>query len=128
MEFNNNEKIFNGVLEGFWETGTEGIIWSIYKDGLKGYDALETIQNGDHLTVWQHGNEVPIFDDKIVCDYQTGWRPFPLNPSYGQQSALGYWVHWVQTGMHPDAWARLFFPKDHIKQPHRARIIRCSEK
>lgn len=45
-------EIFHGALEPFIETGTEGVIWSIAKYGFDGYDALETINSGDKLTVY----------------------------------------------------------------------------
>jgi hypothetical protein len=117
------EEIFEGVTEGFFETGTEGVIWMVYKDGFKGYDALEAIQNGDHLTIWEHGKEEPTFDGKVVCDYKTGWLEYPMNPGHGQPCALGLWVHWTQQGFEPDAWARLFFPLDSAK-PNRVRLVR----
>lgn len=99
---------YDGVTEGFFETGTEGVMWMIYKDGFTGYEALESIDDGDHLTVWNKDNAV-LFDGDIVVDRETGWREYPMNPGHGQQCALGMWIHWVQAGMDPDSWARLFF-------------------
>jgi len=40
-----------GELIGFFETGTEGVIWSIEDDSRFGRDAMETICEGDHLTI-----------------------------------------------------------------------------
>jgi len=40
-----------GTLHDFFETGTEGVIWSIASDDRVGYAALETINEGDHLTI-----------------------------------------------------------------------------
>ncbi len=35
----------------FFETGTEGTIWSVLDDDERGYEALHTIDDGDHLTI-----------------------------------------------------------------------------
>lgn len=45
-------KIIHGALEPFFETGTEGVIWSIQEYGKNGYDALNDIKSGDTLTVF----------------------------------------------------------------------------
>ena len=53
-----------GVLEPFFETGTEGTIWSVYEDGKKGYDGLYIIHTGDHLIIYGEEREI-IFKGKI---------------------------------------------------------------
>ena len=97
-----------GVLEPYFETGTEGTVWSIFEDGKEGYDGLHMIEERDHLTIYGENNEV-LFDDDIRCDRQAGWTEYPLNPGNGQPSALGLWIHWTQAGWQPDDWAKLFF-------------------
>lgn len=99
---------FKGELYGFFETGTEGVIWTLIKDDLKGYEALETIKEGDHLKVFNTDGSIA-FDGTIKEDYEIGYRPYPLNPEYGQPCALGMWIHWTQSGWQPDDWAKLFF-------------------
>ena len=47
-----------GVLEPYFETGTEGTVWSIFEDGKEGYDGLHMIEEGDHLTIYGENNEV----------------------------------------------------------------------
>jgi hypothetical protein len=126
MNQENDSKTYEGVAEGFFETGTEGVIWAVYKDGGKGHEGLVSILDGDHLTVWDPTGAV-LFEGVVACDYKTGWRRYPRNPELGQQIALGMWAHWVQEGMEPDAWARLFFPADQ-KKPNRARFVRGNQK
>lgn len=104
---------YHGVLEGYWETGTEGVQWVLLEDGYSGYEAFREIEAGDHLTVYDD-HDVVLFADTIKQDRKTGWRPYPLNPSCGQQCALGFWIHWIQQGWDPDAWAYLFL-RDQLK-------------
>jgi hypothetical protein len=42
-----------GALEPFFETGTEGVIWSLLEYGKTGYDALHSVSNDDNLTVYK---------------------------------------------------------------------------
>lgn len=81
----------------------------IYKDGpYTGYDGLERIDNGDHLTIYDFTNQV-IFSGIISPDLQAGWTEFPGNKGHGQPSALGCWIHWTQAEWKPDDWAQMFF-------------------
>jgi hypothetical protein len=96
-----------GALIDYFETGTEGVIWTIDDESRHGRPALETICEGDHLTILDPlGN--PVWKGAIRCDKKAGWRPYPKNPDYGQQCALGRWIHWVQKGFKPDEWAEFF--------------------
>jgi hypothetical protein len=72
-----------------------------------GRDALETICEGDHLKILDQLGRT-LWKGTIRCDKKTGWRAYPKNPEYGQQCALGYWIHWVQKGFAPDDWAKFF--------------------
>jgi len=101
-------KTYRGVLSPWFETGTEGIVWTLYEDGKKGYDAMRIIENGDRLKVWRESGEI-VFDGEIVEDHKAGWEEYPGRPGFGQPSALGYWIHWTQRGWEPDNWAALFF-------------------
>jgi hypothetical protein len=110
----------DGVLDGFFETGTEGVIWSVYADRtnpeFRSYNKLHRIKDGDRLIVYAPDNKTVVFDEVIDYDTHAGWRPYPMQteglPVYGQQVALGFWVHGVQRGMAPDDWARFFFPRE----------------
>lgn len=114
-----------GVLEPFFETGCEGIIWSVVEDGKEGFAGLNIIEEGDRLKIYGENGEV-IFDGIIECDRLSGWTEYPLNPGHGQPSALGYWIHWTQRGWRPDDWAKLFFyqylPGNENKIPLRAEL------
>lgn len=116
---------YGGVINQFFETGTEGFMWVLEKDGFEGYDALVFIQEGDYLKVFAEDGSVA-FEGEIVPDQEAGWMEYPLNPGNGQPSALGFWIHWTQKGWEPDKWAELFF-NEHLKKGHkplRAELIR----
>ena len=97
-----------GRLEAFYETGTEGVHWSIQEHVRKGYDSLHPVRTGDHLTVFGDGGDV-LWSDTVKLEYQSRFRPFPRNPEYGQQEVCGFWVHGLQEGMDPEEWADMFF-------------------
>lgn len=105
-------KIVEGRLLGFSETGTEGAVWMIEANGRHGYDALEPICEGDQLTILDQLGAT-VWEGTISCDKKTGWRRYPSNPRFGQQCALGRWIHWVQRGFRPDDWAQFFIRPAH---------------
>jgi len=103
-----------GKLEGFFETGTEGVCWAVYEDGKTGYEGLHFIETGQHLKVWDPTNGRSVFDELICLDTKIGRRlltDFHPGAMKGirQQCALGMWVHGIQSGWDPDEWAKLFF-------------------
>lgn len=101
------EVVVHGVLEDFFETGTEGVCWAVYEDGKQGYDGLHLLERGDHLRVTDETGAVR-FEGFIEPDFGKGWTEYPRNPGYGQPCALGMWIHWTQAGWEPDDWAALF--------------------
>lgn len=100
-------RIIHGVLEDFFETDSEGLIWSVQEDDERGYVGLHAIEASDHLTICD-GLGRRVWAGKIDCDREIGWKRYPLNPKFGQPCALGYWIHWTQRGFRPDEWAQFF--------------------
>ena len=109
-----------GTLQAFSETGTEGIIWSIYEDGREGYDGLNGLHGGDHLTIFHPGNPgIVIWEGNIDLEYERNYHPYPMNPQYGQQAIQGMWVRGIQRDVDPDTWGNWFFkeyPAELIKK------------
>lgn len=116
-----------GYIDQYFETGCEGIMWYFFQDGKTGYEAIVSIDDGDHLTVFGENGET-LFHGAIDQDWKVGYQPYPLNPKYGQPCALGYWVHWTQKDWRPDDWAKLFFHQylkgNEDKPPLRAELIK----
>ena len=109
------EVVVHGILDPYFETGTEGVCWSVYEDGKTGYEGLHQMGGGEHLRVIGPDGKI-IFEGFIEPDPKKGWTEYPGRPGegLGQPVALGMWIHWTQAGWEPDAWAQLFL--DH----HRA--------
>ena len=112
-----------GTLFGWIETGNEGVIWALEEDGKTGYDAICLIDEGDLLKIFDENGQV-LFDCKIDPDYQIGYQSYPKNPTLGQPTALGLWIHWTQKGWQPDDWAALFLREELGKKPFRAELIK----
>jgi hypothetical protein len=108
-------QVFVGLLEDYFETGSEGTHWALIRDLAPGegevnyYERLILLQAGDQFTVFERdGSER--FTCVIEPDRSIGYTPYERNPDYGQPLALGRWIHWTQKGWQPDDWARLFIP------------------
>lgn len=97
-----------GFLEPFFETGTEGVVWSLQDPGLPGYDGLDPLEDGDELHVLDDTGGT-LWDGIVRLDFLTGRLPRWAGGEPVQQAVLGYWVRGVQEGMDPEAWGRMFF-------------------
>ncbi len=106
--------MINGKLEAFFETGTEGVIWSVYDDDDNGYNSLHCLKDGDYLEVFNEVGSI-LWKGKINLEYKTRYRPYPLNPQYGQQEVLGYWVRGLQKDTDSEVWAKMFFEAKRAK-------------
>lgn len=102
------KQVITGKLEPFFETGTEGVIWSIYENGKTGYDGLHPLKNGDKVTIFAGDNSV-LWDGIVSLEYKRRYKQYPLNPKYGQQEVFGYWVHGFQENLEPTIWSKMFF-------------------
>lgn len=96
-----------GILLGWSETGTEGVIWCLYEDGFTGYEGLRVLKDGDRLTVRNPDDSV-LWEGEVSLNWEVGYRPYPSNPSRGQQISNNYWCHGIQEGFDPDAWGAMF--------------------
>jgi hypothetical protein len=96
-----------GFLEAYFETGTEGVIWSVLDPGLPGYDGLHTLEDGDELHVLD-GTGGILWEGVVRLDRYTGRLPRWPGGEPVQQAVLGLWVHGLQEGMDPEAWGRMF--------------------
>ncbi len=101
----------SGILTEWFETGLEGAVWVLQEDGKDGYDGLNVLKQGDHLTILSPNGEL-LWSGTIDCDREIGKTPRPTNPKLMQQLGLGCWIHWVQRGFEPDEWARFFMHPD----------------
>jgi hypothetical protein len=100
--------MITGRLEAFFETGTEGVIWSLSDRRLPGYDGLWPLCNGDHLRIIGAADET-LWEGTIELEYQRNWQPYQQNPTYGQQAVFDFWVHGLQVDLDPEQWAQFFF-------------------
>lgn len=99
-----------GQLNPFFETGTEGVVWSVVDDGLPGFDGLFPLSNGDRLIVYGAEGEV-VWEGTISLEYTSRQQPFPHDPSKSQQQVAGLWVNGLQRDVDPDTWAQWFIDR-----------------
>lgn len=93
-----------GRLEAFFETGTEGVIWSLHDPSLPGYDGLWPLYSGDQLKVLDGDG----WEGTVDLEYARNRQPSPYGGRPGQ-AANGLWVHGFQSSLEPDVWAKMFF-------------------
>lgn len=100
----------SGFLDPFFETGSEGVHWSLVNDdpSLTGYAKLNVLQDGDYLFI-EDGEGGIVWEGEVKLEYKRNYKPYPSNPVYGQQEVFGYWVHGFQESEEPETWATWFF-------------------
>jgi hypothetical protein len=92
-----------GTLEPYFETGTEGIVWSLHTSGVPGYDGLNCLKKGDDLLVY-NPDGTALWAGEIDLEYQRCHQPFPMNPQYGKQAINNMWVNGIQADVDPETW------------------------
>ena len=97
----------NTYLRAFFETGTEGILWSICIDN-QGYDGLYVLHDGDELIIYTEDRCAIIWKGIVQLEYERLRTSYPANPESGQQMIFNRWVHGFQVGLQPDVWAKWF--------------------
>jgi hypothetical protein len=86
-----------GSLYFYSETGTEGGHWAFQKDGLRGYQGMHLLGDGDHLKVFNEDGSVRW---EGVIRLQS-YPPF-------KESAGNLWIHSDQVGVERQFWAEMF--------------------
>lgn len=100
--------MIEGSLDPFFETGTQGIIWSLSELG-KGYEGLHSLKNGDYLKVFKKDSGEILWQGVVKLEYERRLIPIPTNPQYKAQEVCGMWVHGFQDSLEPIVWAKMFF-------------------
>lgn len=104
--------VISGKLSAFAETGTGGILWSLFDEYNQGYNSLHTLENGDKLKIYSDETKTKVvFDGGISLEYERLYEPYPLNPKYGQQvdPIHGCYVHGFQSNVEPYDWSKWFY-------------------
>ena len=98
----------NTHLEPYFETGTEGVIWSVQIDNL-GYEGLYPLKNGDELIVYTKDRCAIVWKGIVHLEFERLYTHYPGNPQYGQQLIFNRYVHGFQSNLEPHVWANWFF-------------------
>jgi len=93
-----------GVLDPFWETGSEGIHWAVTDNELMGYDALNILEDGDYLFIEDGFGNID-WEGCIDLRKDTNLEPFPYNDRGDKwQRVNECTVHGLQDGVDPKRW------------------------
>jgi hypothetical protein len=113
-----NATPIEGVPYGFWETGTEGVLWTVqanWRGPSWRYEDMHYLEDGDHLTIRDAASGQVLFTGKVklsdelnVQTIATDWFGKPLGYSYKAQVINGRYVHGVQEGVDPALWFEWF--------------------
>jgi len=109
---------YEGTLEAYSETGTEGIIWALLKhtlppEGGHGYyDRLVCLEPGDHLIIYD--KESFYYDaEKVIVwegDHDVETESHQETNDYGRtdQAIFNMWCHGLQKTPFVEQWALYF--------------------
>ncbi len=119
---NNNAAPIYGILDAFFETGTEGVLWALQDEkhistDAKGnpawsYDGLNILKNGDLLTVFaDNKRDVVLWRGVINLDPNTNRQQFEFvtGMTFTAQTYDGFYVHGLQSNVDLKMWTRFFF-------------------
>jgi hypothetical protein len=114
--------LIKGPLEEYFETGTEGVYWSIYdetklpdKEGqYRSYDGLHIIRPGQHLAILYDGAEIWKGDPGLIGTWEAKKHKYfkqyvKTQHLCTQLSFGGMWIHYIPTNVDLGLWYRVFF-------------------
>ncbi|MGE4313151.1 MAG: hypothetical protein AB7E85_02615 [Pseudobdellovibrionaceae bacterium] len=91
--------IIYGALDPFFETGTEGVIWSVQEFGNYGYAGLHCLKDGDKLTVYS-----------VVLDGEVEWEgPVAFEDVMPPLKVDWTDLHQIPTHCDPRQWLRFSY-------------------
>lgn len=126
-----------GLLCSYFETGMEGVAWTIYDqdfmsktDQYRSHDGIHYFRSADYLIIYEKDTKPE--DGKILwegpLDFHYSWDKLPLaktqkghsygyaqypqNPQYGQLQIGGMWVHQIPKKIDLDLWVDIFINND----------------
>ena len=121
----------DGHLVAWWETGTEGVYWSLVTDWNatgRSHDNRYVLEEGDVLTIFNEDGSVA-WHGTIEWDLHTRRLRSPFNPDRIQQEVGGLWVHGLQRGVDAETWADYFMGHEMllptIRQQLRSKPLRA---
>lgn len=100
----------NGMA--FWETGTEGVFWSVLDRGQSDSvnSGLYTLEDGDVLTIYERDEPDRVaWCGTIDFEYESHQEVAFHNPNYRAQAVFQHWVHGLQRNVDAERWATYFF-------------------
>ena len=98
-----------GIGEAYWETGTEGVFWTVQDAKCpNSYEGLNILENGDYLTIFDKGEESKIlWRGRIALESESHRETNEYG--YNGQAIWGYWVHGLQRTSDVEEWTKYFF-------------------
>lgn len=105
-------EIYEGVLELFWETGTEGGYWALQDERFisnrgtekesYSFEGLRILRDGDVLTIFSREDKAKVVWEGVISLQQR---------SSFEENVNGFRIHANQKGIEREKWAEWFFDK-----------------